>query len=296
MCRGAVERQTSKEATIQVHNHTLPIAEAAAIEPLGHDEAAATASLELERFLALVDGLAGDDWEQPTYCTKWNVRQVVAHVAGSHARFAHWSEFERQMSAAVQQPYREAGLNPLDARNQIQVDDRRDAPPADLIAELRAVVPRSIEVRHGIPDLLRAGRVRMPIGEITIGYVTDTLATRDMWMHRLEIGLATGRGMVQTAEHDGRIVALVLHELAEKLLPSLAERSVVYELSGPAGAHWRIGENPEPSAAIAMDVLDFNLLASERLTAEEARKRSLISINGDAELARHVLQQTIIPY
>lgn len=280
---------------VHTHTHTLPIADAAAIAPLSHDEAAAIASLELERFLALLDALTGDDWERPTYCTKWNVRQVVAHVAGSHARFAHWSEFERQMSSEVQRPYREAGLNPLDARNQIQVDDRRDALPADLIVELRAVGPRSIEVRRGIPDLLRAGRVRMPIGEVAIGYVTDTLLTRDMWMHRLEIGLATRHGMAQTVEHDGRIVALVLHELAEKLLPSLAERSVVYELSGPAGGHWRIGENPEPSATIAMDVLDFNLLASERPTAEEAQ-RSLISIKGDGELAERALEQTVIPY
>jgi uncharacterized protein (TIGR03083 family) len=85
--------------------------------------------LELERFLALVTSLSTDDWEKPTVCPLWNVRQILAHVTGAAASFAHWSEFKRQNKLRLQRSYREAGFSMLDALNQIQVDDRAEASP-----------------------------------------------------------------------------------------------------------------------------------------------------------------------
>ena len=118
--------------------------EAAHIPPLIHPEAAEMATVELKRFLTLLESLAPADWDQPTACPLWNVRQVVAHATGAAAGYARWSEFKRQYSRNVQRPYRQAGFSLLDALNQIQVDDRRGATPADLLTELRDVGPRAI--------------------------------------------------------------------------------------------------------------------------------------------------------
>ncbi len=115
------------------------ISDAASIPSLTHTEATEMAAVELERFLTLVESLSPADWDQPTACTLWNVRQVVAHVTGAAALYARWSQFKRQTSPFVQRPYRQAGFSLLDAFNQIQVDDRRAATPADLLAELREV-------------------------------------------------------------------------------------------------------------------------------------------------------------
>ena len=67
------------------------------IRPLMHREAASMATTELECFLALVGSLESDDWEKPTVCPLWNVRQILAHVTGATASFARWSEFKHQM-------------------------------------------------------------------------------------------------------------------------------------------------------------------------------------------------------
>jgi len=271
------------------------LSEAASIPSLTHIEAAEMATVELERFLACVEALAPADWDQSTACPLWNVRQVVAHVTGAAASYARWSQFKRQHSPFVQRPYRQAGFSLLDAFNQIQVDDRSAATPADLLAELREVGPRAIATRRRLPAIVRAIRLPLPmLGVVPLGYLTDLIYTRDMWMHRLDICRATGREMVQTPRHDGRITTLVVRDLARKLTPKLAGQAVVYELMGIAGGCWSLGENASPIARITMDVLDFHLKASGRLPAIELASHA--SCSGDEHIARLALDNTQVPY
>lgn len=269
---------------------------ARAIPPLSHGDAMRMARLELERFLTVVTSFSDDDWEKPTACTLWSVRQIVAHVTGACASYARWSEFKRQGNPKVQGPYRARGLSFLDSMNQIQVDDRASATPAALIDELQMVGPRAIATRARLPWLLRALRLPLPAlgGMVPIGYLTDLIYTRDMWMHRLDLCRATGREMVMTSGHDERIVALVMRDLEKKLRSKLRTTSIVYHLSGNIGGMWQLGAKVPPAATIKLDVLDFNLLASGRLTPEEAWSRA--SIEGTNTLARQVLSLTNVPY
>ena len=269
--------------------------QARAIPTLSHREAMGMATLELERFLALVTSLPEDAWEKPTACTRWNVRHMLAHVTGAAASYARWSEFKRQNSFKVQRPYRVSGLSFLDSLNQIQVDDRASATPAALIDELRTVGPRAIATRTRLPVLLRALRVPLPaLGLVPIGYLTDLIYTRDMWMHRLDLCRATGREMVMTPEHDGRIVSLIMRDLVKKLAATLRNTSMVYHLSGKVGGTWHLGAEVPPAATLHLDVVDFNLLASGRLTPEEAW--SCVSLEGETALAREVLNHTNVAY
>jgi uncharacterized protein (TIGR03083 family) len=199
------------------------------------------------------------------------------------------------MGPAAQQPYRRAGISQLDAINQIQVDDRAAASPAELIEALRAAGPRAIATRRRLPAVLRALRLPLgPLGFAPLGYLTDLIYTRDMWMHRLDICRSTGREMVLTPEHDGRVVALVVRDLAGRLAPRLGGASLLYRLSGPAGGGWRIGRHPRPAATITLDALDFNLLASGRQALEDLRPR--IAVDGDTALAERALARTRVPY
>ncbi len=253
------------------------------------------ATLELERFLALVTSLSEDAWEKPTACPLWNVRQMLAHVTGAAASYASFAEFKRQNSFKVQRPYRASGLSFLDSLNQIQVNDRAAAPPAALIDELRTVGPRAIATRARLPVLLRALRVPLPaLGLVPVGYLTDLIYTRDMWMHRLDLCRATGREMVMTPEHDGRIVSLVMRDVAKKLTATLRNTSMVYHLSGGVDGTWQLGAKVPPATTLHLDVVNFNLLASGRLTPEEAW--SCVSLEGEAALAREALKHTNVPY
>src|SRR5260370_41982109 len=86
-----------------------------AILPLSHREAMGMATLELERFLALVPSLSEDAWEQPTACPRWTVRQMLAHGTGAAAAPARWSELKRPHSLNDPRPYRVAALAFLDS-------------------------------------------------------------------------------------------------------------------------------------------------------------------------------------
>jgi uncharacterized protein (TIGR03083 family) len=248
---------------------------------------------ELNRFLTVVESLSGDDWQQPTDCVEWTARDILAHQAGSYAGFASWSEFKRQMSAKPG-----PGQMRVDAINARQLADRAGRSPANLISELRRVGPKAINTRQRLPWPLRKLRISMgpPLGTAAIEYLTDLIYTRDTWMHRADICRSTGRPFTQTPEHDGRIVALMMRDLAHKLQEHLRGQSVIFDLAGPAGGRFHIGALAEPTAALKMDVLEFNRLASGRISAEDAQAQGLVSLSGDHGFAGQVLAQTSIPY
>lgn len=271
---------------------------AAAIPRLRHAEAAQLGTKERERFLALLAELNGDDWEQPTACTLWDVKDIVAHQAGWQNVFSSFGGMRALLSKGPLQPYLERGMSQLDAINQLQVDRRADRSTAELIDEIRAYGPRSIAFRKRLPAPLRM--IPLPDGDsggfILLGYLTDTILTRDMWMHRLDICRATGRAFVQTADHDGRLVALVVRDLGRKLKAVLGGRTIVYHVTGASGGMWRFGPDATPAATLTMDTLDFNLLASERMDADTFLAEGRVQIEGDAALARTALEHTIVLY
>jgi hypothetical protein len=111
-----------------------------------------------------------------------------------------------------------------------------------------------------MPRLLRRVPLRVPqvvgdhVERWSNGYLVDVILTRDTWMHRMDVARATGRLPELTAEHDGRIVADVVEEWAER-----HGRPYRLELTGPAGGTFGRGA-PE----LAMDAVDFCRVLSGR--------------------------------
>ena len=112
----------------------------------------------------------------------------------------------------------------------------------------------------------------------------------------MDICGATGKLFSQTVEHDGRLVALVMRDLADRLNDHLGGQSVIFDLSGPAGGRYHIGQTAEPSAIIKMDMIQFNRLASDCISPAEAEAQSLVTISGDHSFADQVLAQTSVVY
>jgi hypothetical protein len=93
-----------------------------------------------------------------------------------------------------------------------------------------------------------------------------------------------------TAEHDGRIVALIMLDAQKVLADKIPQdRAIVYELTGVAGGAWKMGAG-QTASTIRMDAVDFSIYASGRFTVDEARAKAHIS--GDVALAESVLRQT----
>ena len=319
MMRLNEEKETMPSSpTTDVIKH-VPAVDAAAIPPVSPDEAAALASVELERLLTLLESFSAADWESPTFCTLWNVQQVVSHVAGALAAYADWDlllerslpwtqgkadqhgmtmpVFLADLAGMPQQSrdeYAAAGFIPLDALNQFEVDQRAEATPDDLISELRVTGPAAIANRRGLPDEVRGILLPVVGAKAPVSYLVDVIYPRDIWMHRIELMLSIGRAVPRTAEQDGRLTALVMRDLARRLNPILAARCVLYHLTGPDGGVFRFGTGDEPEAAITLDTVEFHLLASGRRSVAEALGAA--AITGDAELATLVLQNTVVVY
>ncbi|HXF64655.1 MAG TPA: maleylpyruvate isomerase family mycothiol-dependent enzyme [Caldilineaceae bacterium] len=262
------------------------------IPRLTHAEAERLSQTEYERTLALLESLEGEDWLQPTYCTAWTVRDMAAHLAGAVTGSTTFAEFWRQN---VSNPYLKGVDDPVDGINRLQVEERLHKSTGEVVAEFRRNGQIAVHNRHKLPWLVRT--IHLPMGTLgfaPIEYLMDTIYPRDQWMHRYDICAATGKKMVVTPEHDGRIVALVVLDIAKKLKRPLAQHSVALYLRGEIEGVFLFGRPSTRNCRLEMDVFDFNLRASRRLSVEEATKCA--NISGDHATGHWFLSHLEVPY
>jgi uncharacterized protein (TIGR03083 family) len=249
------------------------------------DEALTLLETERECLLALLDTLGPDDWAKPTACTAWTVRDIVAHQAGSYASGTGYRELIHQYSAKAK-----PGQLPEDAVNALQLAERAEKSPAQLIAEIRQTAPIAIQKWAHQFRLFRLLTIPHPsAGLLSMRHLMWVIHSRDTWMHRLDICRATGRTFPQTPGHDDRIVALVMRDVAKRLVKKLEGGTITFALSGVVSGLWTIGTG-EARASIHMDALDFNIYASGRYSYAEACARA--GLSGDVALAALALQNT----
>lgn len=266
---------------------TPTVHEAVRVPYVTAEEAYTLLHVALERFLALVETLAPDDWGKPTACTAWTVRDILAHQAGGYASGTGYSEMIRQYSTLPKK-----GQLPEDAINDLQVRERAGRSPADLIAELRRAGPVAIQKWAYQFRLVKPIAIPHPVGGwMSLQQLMWIIHSRDTWMHRLDICRATQREFHQTREHDGRLVALIMRDVGLLLRDKLGGRAVTIDLAGVAGGQWQVGSG-DATATIQMDALDFSIFASGRFTLAEGQARA--NLSGDVALAELALKKTLV--
>ena len=196
------------------------------------------AATEYGRYLDQLRSLDPGQWRLPTDCPAWDVRAMATHNLGMAEMVASFRENLRQNRAAS----RRGGLF-IDALTGLQVQERATMTPAADRGPLRQGRPtRRPGPDSRMPALLRsrAMPVAQPVGGIdetwTIGFLIDTILTRDTWMHRVDTARATGRPVGLTADHDGVLVADVVAEWAGR-----HGAPCVVRPTGPAGGQWQFG-------------------------------------------------------
>lgn len=224
--------------------------DAAALAPLGHREAMGLAETEFARMVAQLRALSPGDWSLPTSCELWDVRAMASHVLGMAESQASFRQFAHDYRAASKRTHGKM----IDAMTATQVTERSSMTPAAIVDRLAAVAPKAVKARRRTPAFMRwAVRMKQdPPFEAEkwrFGYLVDTVFTRDTWMHRFDIIRATGRPMVLTADHDGRLIADVVAEWARR-----HGRPFALTLTGTAGGSWRVGDGGEQ---LELDALDF---------------------------------------
>jgi uncharacterized protein (TIGR03083 family) len=230
------------------------------VRTLDHDEAMELAEAEITRVLALVDDLRADEWQRPTDCTGWTVRDMLGHLLGMMKLQADPEERGRQITTAAELA-RQSGELRLTEMTALQVREHADLTTDELRRALRAAASRGLAARRALPAEVRAAPYDSELpgeGMWTVGYLFDVIHTRDPWLHRVDICRATGRKLLLTGEHDGRIVADVVADWAPR-----HGRPFVLELTGPAGGSFAAGSDGEH---LRMDAVEFCRTLSGRET------------------------------
>ena len=228
------------------------------IAPIDHGEAMGLQAIELDRAIALLRSLDTEDWLTPTVCPDWDVRQMWLHVLGACEAGASMRENAHQMLAARKRQ-KELGV-PLEAGlSGIQIAERADLSPGELVDRLVTVAPKTVKGRSRTPRPMRAVKIAVdaPVVEKwSVGYLVDIIYLRDAWMHRVDTARATGKELVLTPEHDGRIVADIVAEWARR-----HGEPFTIELTGPAGGTFTSGAGGEP---MVLDAVEFCWLLAGR--------------------------------
>ena len=226
------------------------------IPALVRPETVELAATSNKRMLDLLSSLDDEEWGKPTDCSLWDVRALASHVLGGMEAFSAHREFMRQMRAGAKAA---GGGEFVDGLTSVQVREYAGLTHREVLARMAAAGPRSAQWR-GRRRFMRSIPMANSVGGVKEkwrgGYLFDVILTRDTWMHRVDIARATGRPVVLTPDHDGRIVADVVAEWARR-----HGQPFTLHLDGPVGGMFAAGSGGED---ITIDAVEFCRILSGR--------------------------------
>jgi uncharacterized protein (TIGR03083 family) len=218
-------------------------------------------------YAALLSDLADvseTDWQRPTDCEGWTVRDMVAHLVGAAAGHASLPTFMRQYTWGLRHRKAFAGSS-LDAMNQRQIDDQRNCPSAALVDRLARLAPGAVKGRRRRARLLGWAPVNLEAaGSWYVGMPTKTsmaelcavVLTRDVWAHRLDLARALGRTITVERNVDGRVVADIVADWANR-----HRQPFSLVLTGEMGGTFVSGTD---GPSLTLEALDFGRLMAGR--------------------------------
>jgi uncharacterized protein (TIGR03083 family) len=165
------------------------------------------ARVEREVFAALLEGLTPQQWESPTLCKGWRVRDVVAHVIGYDP--LNRTQLMRWMAK---------GLVTRGGSNAVEVANYADESPEELIALMR---------RYAVPQGITAG-------------FGGRIALTDGMVHQQDIRRSLG--LPRTISSEPLRIALDFTKWAPRLLGAIQARGVRLVATD---LDWAYGKGPE---------------------------------------------------
>ncbi len=240
------------------------------IPPITRSEAEGLARTEYARMASQLRSLAPHDWTKPTDCPLWDVRAVAGHGLGMMSTFTGYRRLFGAMGAATKASKRSGGPM-IDALTAKQVADQADLATDALIVSVDEVGPQAARWRAKAPWLFRKMPMKEEVGGKTetwrMGFLLDTILTRDPWMHRIDIAHAAGHDLELTPEHDGRIVADAVAELARRY-----GKPFTLTLTGPAGGEFVAGDGGEH---VRIDAIELCRVLSGRPPVDPTQRTGL---------------------
>lgn len=254
---------------------------------------------EWQTIVELCEPLRDDEWDAPTDCPGWSVKDNISHLIGIENML-------RGMPADPPIEDRPAHVrNDVGAFNEAAIAARRDRTGAEVLAELRAVVADRITALRALPAEKWDEIGPTPTGP---GPYRHFMRMRvfDSWVHEQDIRRAVAR----PGHLDGPVVDLVLAWHRRNLGYVVGKRAKAPEGSVVAfdvvngggdrvernvlavrdGRAVEIDDGDDTATELVCDVETYNALLCGRWSAADALRVERLRINGDPTLGRQVAE------
>jgi len=247
-----------------------------------------------DSLLDLCRSLDTGEWDAPTDCPGWTVRDHVAHIIGTESMLAGRDRPD------VEVPPSDHVHNEIGELNEVWVQAYRLRPVGDVVADLDAITTaRAAELEAMTPEDFAADSWT-PAGQSTYGRFMR-IRVFDCWLHEQDIR----RPLDRPGALDGPAAELALDEVVAAMGYVVGKRGaapegsvVVLDITGPTArtvnvqVDGRAAVVDEPSrpvtATVRLPLRHFMALAGGRIEAAPLLEAGTIELEGDAELGRRV--------
>ena len=243
---------------------------------------------ESDAFAATLEGLSSADWDRPTTCPPWTVRQLVAHVI---------RQVDSYIGSVEQGMRGEAGPpESREARTQ-RMNEIASQEPAEILADFRATVDRFEDWFGRLsPEQLDVLGPHSHGPRSAAWFAEQRLA--EVAFHRLDLDRSLGR----PGDLDQTTARFLLPMLLELNVPAIVRRDGTggdgtYQLGvrGDSGASWRLEFGPgaltvtrgtdSTEARFEADAAALALLLYGRARWPELERAGRLTVGGDRAAA-----------
>jgi uncharacterized protein (TIGR03083 family) len=242
-------------------------------------------------------GLAPEEWEAPTGCPGWSVRDQLSHLIGIERTL------EGQAAPEWDGPLGDHVKNDFAAMNERWVAPRRARSGVEVLAEFDEVTRLRLASLAALTPAEWAHVGFSPVGEVPYAEFME-VRVFDSWVHEQDVRSALdrpdGSGGAASRLSLDRMQAAMGFVVGKK--SAAPDGSVVrFSVRGPGSDERRfaigveggrarpVDDDVAPTVSLSMSSLDFTRLACGRATAEETQAAGGIGLEGDVALGQTVL-------
>jgi uncharacterized protein (TIGR03083 family) len=194
------------------------------------DQAVAVLDEQFDAVVALAEGLAPEEWDLPTACPRWSVKDNLVHVIGVEAMLL--GRPTPDVTLPEDLPH---VRNDFGRVNEQWIESYRGRSTTDVLADLREVIAERRAALAGMDQADFDAESFTPAGPDSYGRFMR-VRVMDMWMHEQDVRQAVGR----PGHEDGRAPQAALDEMTAALGYVVGKRAgappgsrVRFELTGP---------------------------------------------------------------
>lgn len=241
--------------------------------------------------------LTDPEWDLPTECPGWSVKDNLAHLCGIEAGL-----LGKARPGPIAQPWPTHVRDEFAARNEGDLVARRSVPGPEVLEEYRELVSQRLKALEQLTDEEWRAETQGVMGKAPLG---DVLAIRvvDVYYHEQDIR----RGANRPGHLDGATPQFVLERMQTTIPRSLVKKArapagttLFCDVTTPPGRSFALEVrddnrayeiDPPPHPTVAMRTTSEGLLRflGGRWNIEEAIEDGRVQLEGDARLGRDIL-------